>query len=349
MVATSSLLVVAALATARAEKPDGTCGYECSADSDCSGCGSAGACSCPDGEDVSFKEIGCSCVSAPADAPAGDSVIEDSVWPSKWTANVDAWDYGNFSHEAGEAHGKFYYDGDNARTRADLAPYIDGKDAKQIWLADLSKGTSKYYVKKGAVCIYFSIHDPPTGALVGVEYPDWMKRCNDAGYAHFVGREQVNVDGNDEWADHWSCRLDYAAANQSINFQNWHSLGNGNVPKGLPVRVTGGNSDPNPTQGSPRLNTVWYTKFITGDDASQDSDFKAPKLCIPVGVEKAKEFSAKRSPVQMFSLPAFTVVHTTCPMRSRAALICAEPSRRSQARCSLAVTSSRACKCSMEC
>jgi hypothetical protein len=120
-----------------------------------------------------------------------------------------------------------------------------------------------------------------------------MKRCNDAGYAHFVGREQVNVGGSDEWADHWSCRLDYAAANQSINFQNWHSLGNGNVPKGLPIRVTGGNSAPNPTQGSPRLNTVWYSDFVTGDDSSSDSDFKAPLICIPVGVDEAKEFFGK--------------------------------------------------------
>ena len=38
-----------------------------------------------------------------------------------------------------------------------------------------------------------------------------------------------------------SCHVDYEKANQSITFQNWHSL----APKGLPLRVTGGNSAPN--------------------------------------------------------------------------------------------------------
>jgi hypothetical protein len=38
---------------------------------------------------------------------------------------------------------------------------------------------------------------------------------------------------------------------------------------------------------------VWYTKFVTGDDSSKDSDFKAPLVCIPVGVDKAKEFFGK--------------------------------------------------------
>jgi len=101
------------------------------------------------------------------------------------------------------------------------------------------------------------------------------------------------VDDRDEWADHWSCRLDYKAVNQSITFQNWHSSGRGGIPKGLPMRVTGGNSAPDPQQGSPRLNTVWYNNFYTGDDANHDSDFKAPNFgvfCIPVGLHETREF-----------------------------------------------------------
>merc|ERR1712137_1511553 len=74
--------------------------------------------------------------------------------------------------------------------------------------------------------------------------------------------------GDDEWVDHWSCHLDYTSAQQQITFQNFHSLGLGKVPKGLPVRVTGGNSAPNGQKGSPRLSTVWYKDFITGPNAT---------------------------------------------------------------------------------
>lgn len=118
-----------------------------------------------------------------------------------------------------------------------------------------------------------------------------MKRCKDAGMATYVGREQVNVEGTDEWADHWSCHLDYEAANQQITFQNWHSLGLGSVPKGLPVRVTGGNSAPNAQKGSPRLNSVWYKDFVIGDSATKPSDFDKPGgFCIPVGLAEMKAF-----------------------------------------------------------
>jgi len=66
----------------------------------------------------------------------------------------------------------------------------------------------------------------------------------------------------------------------------------GKTPKGLPVRVTGGNSAPNAQKGSPRLSSVWYTNFITGADAVKPDDFAKPNWgwCIPVGSEEAKAF-----------------------------------------------------------
>lgn len=161
--------------------------------------------------------------------------------------------------------------------------------------ANKGQPESWYYVATGPICLKFHITDPgAAGAMVGIEKPDWMARCKDAGYGHMVGREQVRVGTEDHWVDHWSCRLDYEAANQSITFQNWHSLGLGSIPKGLPLRVTGGNSAPNPTKGSPRLNSVWYTDFVTGEQATKDSDFSLPnfggKLCIPVGETETKAF-----------------------------------------------------------
>jgi len=288
------LLLIASLGFSLAiEKPDGTCGYQCKADSDCGGCGGAGKCSCPD-SGGKFPEVSCSCVSAPENAPQEPAAnVEDSVWPAKWTATVDSWTYGDFSEKTSQAHGKFYYDSLLQRTRADWKPYIDGKDATQVWIADMDKGDSRYFVKIGILCISFAITDPGQGkSLVGIEKADWMKSCKEGGWGKYVGREQVKVGDKDEWADHWSCRLDYDAANQSITFQNWHSLGLGAVPKGLPIRVTGGNSAPDSKKGSPRLNTVWYSDFVTGDQATKPDDFKKPNLgaCIPVGKQEVKEF-----------------------------------------------------------
>merc|ERR1719235_1797406 len=143
------------------------------------------------------------------------------------------------------------------------------------------------------LCLYFPITDPGMDGkpLVGVEQADWMKRCNDAGFAKYVGREQVHYGDSDEWVDHWSCRLDYAEANQSITFQNWHSLGLGKVPKGLPVRVTGGNSAPDSQKGSPRLNSVWYKDFDTSANATKPEDFTKPSgFCIPVGADEVKAY-----------------------------------------------------------
>lgn len=279
------------------KKSDGTCGYQCTADTDCGGCGQAGRCSCPNGKNVSFYQISCTCVSSPQGAPNETVVtasVADTLWPQQWTASVDAWCYGDWSDSASYAQGKFFFDATLGKTRADWTPYINGKDCTQVWIGDVS-GVQKstYYVKTGPLCISFSITDPgAAGINVGVEKVDWVKNCKDAGFATFVGREQVDVNGTNVWADHWSCRLDYEAANQSIVFQNWHSLGLDGLPKGLPLRVTGGNSAPNPTKGSPRLNTVWYKDFKTGPRATSAEDFEKPNwgLCIPVGADDVEAF-----------------------------------------------------------
>jgi hypothetical protein len=43
--------------------------------------------------------------------------------------------------------------------------------------------------------------------------------------AKYVAREQVQVGTKQVWADHFSCHVEYSQINQSITFQNWHSLG----------------------------------------------------------------------------------------------------------------------------
>jgi len=279
-------------------KSDGTCGYQCTDDSQCGGCGTAGKCACPDGVGIKFHEISCTCVSAPKDAPATPAVdVKDSTWPQEWIADVDAWCYGDFSEKTAVAKGKFYYNEALGRTRADWTPYINGKNAKQVWVGSAKDSpTSTYYVSMGPICLKFPITDPgqPGKPDIGVEKSDWMAACQAAGLGHHVGREQVRVGAEDVWVDHFSCRLDYAAANQSITFQNWHSLGLGSIPKGLPVRVTGGNSHPDSQKGSPRLNSVWYQNFQVGSGVTKASDFDPPnfggRLCIPVGQEEVKSF-----------------------------------------------------------
>eukprot|EP00928_Gymnodinium_smaydae_P055628 TRINITY_DN3912_c0_g1_i1.p1 TRINITY_DN3912_c0_g1~~TRINITY_DN3912_c0_g1_i1.p1 ORF type:complete len:532 (-),score=66.51 TRINITY_DN3912_c0_g1_i1:289-1812(-) len=265
-----------------------TCGYQCSSDEDCKACGSVGKCSSP-ASATKYPSIAATCVDAPDGAPSDPKPnVADSVWPQQWKADVRTWTYSDFSSKAVVAKGTFYYDGKGGHSRGDWHPYINGKDATQVWIGNDGSGKSKYYVKSGVLCIYFSIHDPGTsGSSVGIEYPDWMLKCDKGGMAKYMGRQQV--DG--EWVDHYACVIDYAAVNQTIVFQNWHSLGLGKTPKGLPVRVTGGNSAPNGQKGSPRLNTVWYTNFTVGEEAVKDSDFVKPSwFCIPVGASEVADF-----------------------------------------------------------
>eukprot|EP00406_Dinophysis_acuminata_P009058 CAMPEP_0179216570 /NCGR_PEP_ID=MMETSP0797-20121207/3449_1 /TAXON_ID=47934 /ORGANISM="Dinophysis acuminata, Strain DAEP01" /LENGTH=560 /DNA_ID=CAMNT_0020922737 /DNA_START=1 /DNA_END=1680 /DNA_ORIENTATION=+ len=263
------------------------CGFQCSTDADCGGCGTKGVCSSP-AADTKYPMIAATCVDSPPGAPDSPAAsAADATWPQRWTADVRAWCYPDFGPKATVARGRFYFDAPGGHSRADWHPYINGKDAKQVWIGAAGSAKSRYYVLSGWMCIYFPITDPGVGGSVSVEYPDWMARCEAAGMAKYVGREQV--DG--EWVDHYACVIDYAQVNQTIVFQNWHSLGLGRTPKGLPVRVTGGNSAPNGQKGSPRLNSVWYTNFTVGAEAVKGSDFEKPSpLCIPVGESEAASF-----------------------------------------------------------
>jgi hypothetical protein len=219
--------------------------------------------------------------------------VEDSVWPSQWTANVSAYVYPDFTAKAAGAQGKFYYDSVGGHSRADWTPYTNQKDATQVWIGGNSKtAKSAYYVKSGPLCIYFPITDPGSvGGYVSVERADWIKHCNASGFNKYMGREQVKLGSEQVWTDHNSCHVEYTEVNQSITFQNWHSLGLGSVPKGLPLRVTGGNSNPNSKKGSPRLSTVWYSGFSTGPKSVSPDDFKKPSwACIPVGSDVVEEF-----------------------------------------------------------
>jgi hypothetical protein len=310
-----SLAAVLALAAAvhksHSPKPDGTCGYQCTEDSQCSGCGVAGKCSCPDGK-ASFYQTSCSCVSAPAQPPSDPKPdIEASVWPSQWTADVAVWDYKDWTDKAMSASGKFYFDATLGKTRLD---WKVGKSGKQVWIGSgPNHATSDYYASMGPICFKFPITDPGQKGKpqVGIEQVDWMKRCSDAGFAHYVGREQIHVEDKDIWVDHYSCRLDYVndMTNQSITFQNWHSLGLGSVPKGLPLRVTGGNSKPDPNQ-SPRMNTVWYSNFATGANATEEADFEEPKNplglpCVPLMAEDVHSFFGHPATKEHIMSPEF--------------------------------------------
>ncbi len=169
--------VLALVAVGGLAKSDGTCGYQCTDDSACGGCGTAGKCTCPDAG-TTFPQISCTCISAPANAPQTPAPdAKDAAWPSEWTADVDAWCYGDFTEKTSVAKGKFYYNAALGRTRADWAPYISGKNAKQVWVGSTTAAEpSMYYVATGPVCLKFAITDPgqPGKPLVGVEKPDWM-------------------------------------------------------------------------------------------------------------------------------------------------------------------------------
>lgn len=274
-----------------------TCGYECTDDSDCGGCGSAGFCSCPLGKDDLGKEhsiaaTSCSCSSQPANPPDSAPDVALTAWPSQFSCDVDALTYGDYNHTSTVSTGKFYYDG-ALGSKTVWTSLHGGNGATQIWASDTSSATAKsyYWVQNGPVCIGIPMTDPGIDGKppVGIELPNWMSRCNDAGLAKYVGREEV--DG--VWTDHYVCHLDYThldGLHEGITFQNWHTLGEDGNPAGLPIRVTGGNSQPDPQQ-SPRLNTVWYSNFCTGSDCVTANDFKKPSpLCFPVGQADAEEF-----------------------------------------------------------
>jgi len=242
-----------------------------------------------------------SCVSAPTEGVPKDpqSSVGDSAWPDQWSADILAWSYRGWESTADESKGKFFYD---KRYGSKLSyTVLKGKPSSVVeaWNANVD-GKDMMYFNGGLYCLGFKITDPGIkGSKVGLEHTDWMKRCDEAGFAKFVGRELVTVDGKEEWADHFSCRILYDKVNQSIVFQNWHSLGLGAVPKGLPLRVTGGNSKPDPQQ-APRMNSVWHSNFTVGELSSTAADFQwhpfclgflcNPAQCRTTSTEEAEEF-----------------------------------------------------------
>lgn len=212
---------------------------------------------------------------------------------------MESWTYGDFDTDdstAAQAYGKFYYDETGEHSRAEWSPYIDGVDAMQVWVAKYDE-PSNYYVQAGQppICIYFGIRDDAAGGNpISIEKAGWMQACDDAGLASFEGREEEVVNGESVWVDHWSCRMDYEAANESITFQNWHTIGTESLPAGLPVRVTGGNSAPDATEGQPRLNTVWYYNFTYEVDdwmwVPPDGKDTVLGQCLGVSKEQAETY-----------------------------------------------------------
>lgn len=70
-------------------------------------------------------------------------------------------------------------------------------------------------MKSGFFCLYFPITDPGSShAPVGVTKRDWMANCEKAGLdLSYVAREEIMVDGEMEWADHYSCHFEYKEVN----------------------------------------------------------------------------------------------------------------------------------------
>mmetsp|Transcript_12231 Transcript_12231/g.28021 ORF Transcript_12231/g.28021 Transcript_12231/m.28021 type:complete len:499 (-) Transcript_12231:88-1584(-) len=280
----------------------GFCAQQCVVDSDCEGCGAAGTGRCSQAAiSTAYPAIGASCVSIPTDPPSEPAAsVSDSAWPLQWSADVEAVVYGDFTDKVKNGKGKIYYDGTNGFEKEVWTPYTSGKDTTQTWIKGNASAESRYYVEstlfkflwwKIPLCIYFPITDPGVGSTVNVERADWMQNCDSMGYAKYLAREVVAG----EWTDHYACVLDYdegpkGKVNQTIVFQNWHSLGLGSTPKGLPVRVTGGNSAPNPTQGSPRLSTVFYTGFQVGPEAVAGQFVEPKEKCLKVGKKEVEQF-----------------------------------------------------------
>ena len=59
--------------------------------------------------------------------PVSTDQVGDSVWPSQWVADVEAWTYPDFGNGTKSAKGRFFYDGVRGRTRTEWHPWIDSK------------------------------------------------------------------------------------------------------------------------------------------------------------------------------------------------------------------------------
>jgi NADPH:quinone reductase-like Zn-dependent oxidoreductase len=269
--------------------PPSSCGIFCTADSDCSRCGTSGKCS---KASEKFPAIASSCVDAPPNPPKDPAPnTNNTVWPSQFTCDVETWAYNDWSDHLGIAKGKFYYDAIGGRSRSDWFPYTNGKNSTQIWLPSWDKSQkSKYYVKSGPLCMYFPIKDVDTVGVVNLIRPSWIRDVDKLGVVEYMGREKVKG----EWTDHYAATYNTLDGkdqhNQTIVFATFTSIGLGKTPTGFPLRLTGGNINISPN-GQPRLMSAWYSNPNMGPGAVKDDDFKAPGgICIPVAGEEAATF-----------------------------------------------------------
>jgi|EP00927_Polykrikos_kofoidii_P065268 hypothetical protein len=241
----------------------GACGQQCTADVDCSRCGSTGKC-------VGDDKVTKICVDAPTSAPKSPQPVGTAIdWPERWAADTITLTYNDFSDKTKTQRGRFYYDFAHLRQLQDFGR------TKLLYMSGLGAAPSKFYfIAFGFFCVYVETEDPLTHQLIGIPRPNFMKVCADAHMASYVGRERVL----DEWADHYTCSVDYD--NQTIAFQSWHSLGLGNTSFGKPLALSAGTTKP--TWQAPRLTTTWYKNVATGTGAVPDSLFVPPKVCVRI-------------------------------------------------------------------
>jgi hypothetical protein len=146
-------------ATRRGIALDDACGNQCTTDTDCAGCGSAGRCSAP--PDGGMPSIAWSCVDAPDDPPtAPPPNASAAVWSlASYTATQRLVAYNTFGAQRDVADGRIYYDGAGARLRNEWTHYYNGRLQQQWWVRDPSKNSSRFYVNS-ATAIGLRVHTP---------------------------------------------------------------------------------------------------------------------------------------------------------------------------------------------
>lgn len=214
------------------------------------------------------------CIDGPDDVPSSPEVADSAVdWPAVWASDIASLTYNDYSDKSERLTGKFYYDFENRRQRQDWTSkgtsllYIGAKDSRQ---------KSKFYfiAPHNLACFYAVTEDPVTHLDISLPRPHFMRACSALYESKYEGRERVFG----EWADHFSCSLEWF--NETVPFSTWHSLGVGNVTAGLPLQLTAGTSKPN--WQSPRLTTQWYSNHQLGRDFVPDKIFSHPPICLPI-------------------------------------------------------------------